>query len=107
MTGSPSNLISVVLAPDLRTIATAVLLVFGYGFCYFIIRRIPSDIKEIRELHDTGRTAGIVTIWAVTAPIAATAALFTVRFAIITIRGNPRPPAITPHPASRIHHPNL
>jgi len=87
MTGSPSNLISIVLAPDFRTLVIAVLLVFGCGFCYFIIRRIPADIKEIRQVKNNARTAGIVIVWAVTAAIAAAVAIFTVRFAIMTIRG--------------------
>jgi hypothetical protein len=61
--------------------------VFGYGWCYFIIRRIHADIKEIREVKNNARTAGIVIIWAITAAIVAAVALFTVRFAIMTIRG--------------------
>lgn len=87
MTAFPASLISIVLAPDFAHLVTAVLLVFGYGWCYFVIRRIPSDIREIREVKNNARTAGIVIIWAVTAPIAAAVALFTVRFAITTIRG--------------------
>lgn len=87
MTGSLSNLISVTLAPDFHTLVIAVLLVFGYGWCCFVIRRIPADIKEIREVKNNARTAGIVIVWAVTAAIAAAVALFTVRFAILTIRG--------------------
>ncbi len=48
----------------------ALLVALGAYWCYAIIKRFPSDLKELREVEEIPRKAAIIIIWAITAIIA-------------------------------------
>jgi predicted PurR-regulated permease PerM len=48
----------------------ALLVALGAYWCYAIIKRFGSDMKELREVEETPRKAAIIIIWAITAIIA-------------------------------------
>jgi uncharacterized membrane protein SpoIIM required for sporulation len=50
--------------------ALAVLYFLGLWWCYEVIRRLPRDIQEIRQLKEITRTAVIIFVWALTVVIA-------------------------------------
>lgn len=53
-----------------RGLIWALLVVLGIFWCYAIIKRLPSDLKELREVEEKPRKAAIIIIWAITAVIA-------------------------------------
>jgi hypothetical protein len=43
----------------------------GIYWCYEVIRRLPQDVQEIRQLKETTRRVAIVVMWIMTVVIAA------------------------------------
>ena len=74
-----------------RLLLFMTLFVLGLIWCYKVIQRLPDDIQEIREVHETGRTIGIIIVWIITLFIAIAIIFFAlIRFlgrTISTIRG--------------------
>jgi uncharacterized membrane protein SpoIIM required for sporulation len=50
--------------------ALAVLYFLGLWWCYAVIRRLPQDVREIREPGQAARTTAIVFVWVLTIVIA-------------------------------------
>jgi len=50
--------------------AVASLYILGAWWCYVVVRRLPQDVQEIRELKQTIRTLAIILVWAITVIIA-------------------------------------
>lgn len=53
-----------------RGLIWALLVALGAYWCYAIIKRFPSDLKELREVEEIPRKAAVIIIWAITAIIA-------------------------------------
>jgi len=53
-----------------RGLIWALLVALGAYWCYAIIKRFPSDLKELRGVEEIPRKAAIIIIWAITAIIA-------------------------------------
>ena len=49
--------------------AVVSLYILGLLWCCEVIRRFPSDVREIFELREKGRTVVIVFIWIITVPL--------------------------------------
>lgn len=48
----------------------ALLVAIGCFWCYAIVKRFGSDLKELREVEEKPRKAAIIIIWVITAVIA-------------------------------------
>jgi hypothetical protein len=60
----------------------AFLIAFGFYWCYAVIRRLPDDIQELRQVKEASRRFAIVFVWIATVPIAI--AVCCVAYAILT-----------------------
>ena len=48
----------------------AFLFVLGFYWCYAVIRRLPDDIEELRQVREGTRRFAIIFVWVLTIPIA-------------------------------------
>jgi hypothetical protein len=42
----------------------------GVYWCYTVVRRIPGDLQELREVSDSARKGAIIIVWVITVIIA-------------------------------------
>jgi len=53
-----------------KQLVGALLFAFGVYWCFVVVKRIPDDVQELREIPDKARKGAIIFIWFVTIIIA-------------------------------------
>ena len=66
--------------------ALVIVFLFGGYWCYVVIRRLGSDIKELRENSEPGTKSSIIVVWIITAFIAIVLLSIGFVLAVVSVR---------------------
>ncbi|MHC4187286.1 MAG: hypothetical protein ACYSRQ_03750 [Planctomycetota bacterium] len=59
------------------------LLAAGVYWCYIVIKRIPEDLQEFREIDDNYRKIAIIVIWLLTGLVAFFVLIFSIPIVVV------------------------